>query len=57
VTDFATLIEGPKHTPHGQQTQVGWLGATGRFYPWNQPPTAADEPGSYMPVYIDDDED
>jgi len=56
VTTFAQMIEGPKHIPHIRQVQVGWLGQTGAFYPWPTEPGRADEPGSYMPVYIDEDE-
>lgn len=52
---FAEMNEGPKHQPHGPQTQVGWLGATGQFYPWPTTPDSTQEPGSYMPVYIDDE--
>jgi len=56
MTDnFVRMIEHPKHEPHGQQTQIGWLGQTGVFYPWPQIPTADQEPGSYIPVYMDDE--
>lgn len=53
---FAEMNEGPKHEPHGTQTQVGWLGQTGAFYPWPHTPTVGEEPGSYIPVYIDDEQ-
>jgi len=54
---LAQMIEGPKHNSHGRQTQVGWLGASGTFYPWPQIPTSDQEPGSYMPVYVDNEVD
>lgn len=50
------MLEGPKHMPHIRQIQVGWLGATGAFYPWPTEPTREQEPGSYIPVYIDEEE-
>jgi len=33
--------------------QIGWLGATGTFYPWPSFPSRQQEPGSYSPVYIE----
>jgi hypothetical protein len=31
--------------------QVGWHGQSGRFYPFTQPPSRTDEPGSFSPVF------
>lgn len=36
------------------QRQVGWLGASGNVYRFDEEPNArADEPGGYSPLYID----
>jgi hypothetical protein len=49
------MNEGPKHEAHGTQTQIGWLGHTGTFYPWPAlAPSEEQEPGGYVPVYIDE---
>lgn len=50
---FQEMMEGPTHNTHGPQIQVGWLGHSGMFYPWGKMPTKDQEPGGYLPVYID----
>jgi hypothetical protein len=56
MVEFHELVDGPAHVPHARQIQVGWLGATGTFYPWPITPTREQEPGSYMPVYGDEED-
>jgi hypothetical protein len=53
LAEFLKLNEGPDHDPHTRLRQIGWLGHTGETYPWWETPTAEQEPGGYMPLYIE----
>lgn len=62
VYNHAKMMEGPRtklrdFNPKHFIVQVGWLGATGRFYPiyFLESRIRETEPGSYSPIYMEID--